>query len=152
MWNFSFYKVIQILLPFRRRTQRFIAWMKTAMSYLDMVYLALIEFREKTLKEAKMTPQVYYLEKYLNSRFGVVAIHIVEGFELGPWIFYTIPTGGDVDLFMVEPDNYLYSNEVSISVDFVVEVPSALEQQCNLIAAMVQKFKLAGKSFIIQII
>lgn len=53
---------------------------------------------------------------------------------------------------MVEPDNYVYSIYDSINVDFVVQVPRSLVDYCNVIAAYVQKFKLAGKAFIIQLI
>ena len=140
------------MLPFRKRKPRFIAWIKVFTAYLVMVMNDLFQYREKTIKDAKMTPQVCYLEKFLNSRYGVSTIKIVEGYELGPWCFYDGPPVGEIDMFMVEPDNYCYSNNVVTSVDFVVEVPRALEDQCSMIAAYVQKYKLAGKSFIIQLI
>ena len=141
-----------MMLPFRKRKSRFIAWIKVFTAYLVMVMNDLFQYREKTIKDAKMTPQVCYLEKFLNSRYGVSTIKIVEGYELGPWCFYDGPPVGEIDMFMVEPDNYCYSNNVVTSVDFVVEVPRALEDQCSMIAAYVQKYKLAGKSFIIQLI
>jgi len=152
MQQFNLYKVLQMMLPFRKRKSRFIAWIKVFTAYLVMVMNDLFQYREKTIKDAKMTPQVCYLEKFLNSRYGVSTIKIVEGYELGPWCFYDGPPVGEIDMFMVEPDNYCYSNNVVTSVDFVVEVPRALEDQCSMIAAYVQKYKLAGKSFIIQLI
>jgi len=152
MQQFNLYKVLQIMLPFRKRKPRFIAWIKVFTAYLVMVMNDLFQYREKTIKDARMTPQVCYLEKFLNSRYGVSTIKIVEGYELGPWCFYDGPPVGEIDMFMVEPDNYCYSNNVVTSVDYVVEVPRALEDQCSMIAAYVQKYKLAGKSFIIQLI
>lgn len=152
MDQFNLYKTLQILLPFNKRNPRFIAWVKVFTSYLIMLLNALFQFWEKTVAEAKMTPQLCYLEHFLNSRYGVTTIRIVEGYELGPWCFYLGPPSGDIDMFMVEPDNYCYSQYVVVSVDFVVEVPMALSDECNMIAAYLQKYKLAGKSFIIQLI
>lgn len=152
MNQFSLYKVVQILLPYVRRTARSIAWLKVFVSYLATLAEEQFRYRAKTLKEARMTPQVCFLEKLLNDRYGVTTIKIVEGYELGPWAYFAGPPVGTDDLFMVEPGNYCYSANVVISVDFVVEVPTALSAECNTIAAYVQKYKLAGKSFIIQLI
>ncbi|MCX6281469.1 MAG: hypothetical protein NTU51_05875 [Bacteroidetes bacterium] len=152
MWNFSLYKLIQILLPFRRRTPRFIAWAKVFVSDLVMIHNRLMQLRQRALTEARMTPQVCYLEKFLNERWGTTEIRIVEGYELGPWVWHGVPPSGEVDLFMYEPDNYVYSNNDEVTVDFVVKVPSALSDFCNVIAADVNKFKLFSKVFIIQLI
>lgn len=152
MNHFNLYKVLQIILPYRKRRPRFIGWIKTMTAYLAMIIADLFQYVDKTVKDVKMTPQLCYLEKLLNSRYAVSTIRIVDGYELGPWCFYSGPPSGDIDMFMVEPDNYCYSQQVVVSVDFVVEVPYSLNDQCSLIAAYVQKYKLAGKSFIIQLI
>jgi len=152
MNQFSLYKTVQILLPFSRRTARRIAWVKVFVSYLATMAEELFIYRTKTLKEAKMTPQVCFLEKLLNERYGVSTIRIVEGYELGPWVWIGAPPSGDIDFFMVDPDDFVYSDQDSVTVDFVVQVPRALSDFCNVIAALVQKFKLAGKIFLIQLI
>lgn len=152
MIRFNLYKVIRILLPWRRRSPRMIAWIKVFISYLAFILEDLRQFWDQTVKDAKMTPQVCYLEKLLNSRYGVTSIRIVDGYELGPWVFDQVPSGVEIDFFMIEPDNYVYSDQDEITVDFVVQVPHALEEFCNVIAAYVQKYKQAGKIFIIQLI
>ncbi len=152
MWDFSLYKVIQILMPFRRRTPRFVAWVKVFISDLVMIHNSLLQLRQRSIKEARMTPQICYLEKLLNSRYGRTDIRIVEGYQLGPWVFLAEPPSGDIDFFMVDPDYFVYSDEDSVTVDFVVQVPRVLSDFCNVIAAYVQKYKLAGKVFIIQLI
>lgn len=152
MWDFDIYKIGVILLPHAKRKVRFIAWMKVFFCILLATMESLRVFRQITDLDAKMTPQIIYLEKYLNDLYNQTQIRIVEGFELGPWCFYSGPPSGEVDMYMVEPDNYCYSSFAVTNCDFVVEVPAALELECNAIAAIVQKFKLAGKTFIIQLI
>jgi len=152
MWDFDLYKVGQILLPFAKRKVRFIAWIKVYLSYLNDILGRLRTFRLISLRDAKMTPQICYLEKYLDDRFNSTEIRIVEGYLLGPWMFFAGAPAGDEDFYAVEPDNYCYANNVTTTVDFVVQVPHELEAECNALAAMVQKFKMVGKSFIIQLI
>jgi len=152
MIRFSLYKVIQILLPHNRRRPVFIAWVKVFISYLSAILEQLRQLWSQSLKEAKMTPQVCYLEKLLNSRYGRTDIKIVEGYQLGPWVFSTDPPSADIDFFMVDPDDFVYSGEDSVTVDFVVQVPRAISDFCAVIAAYVQKYKLAGKLFIIQLV
>jgi hypothetical protein len=152
MWEFSLYKIGQILLPFAKRKVGFIAWVKVYLSYLSDILDRLRAFRILSLRDARMTPQICYLEKYLRDLYSSPEITIVDGHQLGPWCFYHSPPSGDDDFYAVEPNNYCYANNVTINIDFVVEVPGALEAECNAIAAYVQKFKMVGKSFIIQLI
>lgn len=152
MWEFSLYKIGQILLPFAKRKVGFVAWVKVYLSYLSDILDRLRLFRLASLRDAKMTPQICYLEKYLNDMFNSTKIRIVDGYLLGPWCFFNGPPSGDEDFYMVEPDNYCFAYNVTTDIDFVVEVPQELEGECNVIAAYVQKFKMVGKSFIIQLI
>lgn len=112
----------------------------------------LYSYWETKDKEAKMTPQVAYLEHFLNDRYGTgVEIYITDGYDLGPWVWYQNVPAGQIDFFMKEPYNYCYPNTAATNIDFVVHVPHALSDQAQSIAAIVQKFKLAGKCFIIQL-
>lgn len=149
---FNTYKRAQINLPERKRKVRFIAWIKVSLSYIAQIVGQEIQFWEQTLTDARMTPQIIYLEKFLNDRYGTTEIRIVEGYEYGPYCWYSGPPAGEIDMFMIEPDNYCYSTVIGATVDFVVQVPRALESECNVIAAYVTKYKLAGKIFIIQLI
>lgn len=109
------------------------------------------QYWSKTDRDVKMTPQVIYLEKYLNDRYGVTTIKIVDGYQLGPFM-YNDPPAGKTDLFMIEPHNYMYSESIATTVDFVVQIPEELRDENKNIAATVAKFKLGGKIFIIQIL
>jgi hypothetical protein len=121
------------------------------MSYLQMILEGFWQMRDDTIKEAKMTPQIAYLEHLLNDRYGRTDIFISDGFELGPWIFST-EEEADPEFYMdQEDDSYIYSTDDQVTVSFVVNIPEVLSEEVQSIAAMVQKYKLAGKYFIIQI-
>ena len=148
--RFSLFKVVQILLPWIRRKVRFIAWTKVFVSYLAGLLEQLWQFWEATAKECKMTPQIIFLEHLLNERYGRTDIFISDGSILGPWIF----SENEPDIppfYLDQPDSWIWGESDSVTVDFVVNIPEILRSQAQIIAAMVQKYKLAGKQFIIQV-
>lgn len=122
------------------------AWVKTFVSYLSAIYEELKLYRIDTIRKAYMTPQVAILEKYLNDKFDIelTRIEITDGTLLGPWIFLEYnPAEFYLDL------NYSYVWNVEDEAAFVVNVPLSLEDDIPQIAAIVQKYKLPGKNFII---
>lgn len=100
-----------------------------------------------------MTPQVIYLEKYLNSRYGTDGIRIIEGYDIGAWIFPTAETG---EYFMDWTDDYVFGGDDETFIAFQVKVPPALVNSRptapSEIIAMVSKFKMVGKKFGIKIV
>jgi hypothetical protein len=152
MWSFRLNQVINLIVPPAKRKVKYLAWLTVFISYLMMILESLRQFRDATIKEARMTPQIAYLEHILNERYGTgTAIYISEGYTLGPWVWYQNPPAGKVDFFMKEPYNYCYPSSAETTVGFVVNVPRALSGETQSIAAIVYKYKLAGKSFIIQL-
>jgi hypothetical protein len=152
MWQFNLNRTVKLQVPPGKRYAKRLAWLTVSISYLMMILESLRKFRDQSIKEAKMTPQINYLEHYLNERYGTgTQIWIGDGYLLGPWCWYGGPPAGQVDFFMVEPYNYCYSDNVVTTIDFVVNIPISLSTQTQQIAAIVQKYKLAGKSFIIQL-
>ena len=128
------------------------AWVKVFVSDLVVVLYDLNQLRMTSIKEARMTGQICYLEHYLNERYGTgTQIYIGDGYLLGPWCWFSGPPAGEVDMYMVEPDNYCYSESSISDVDFVVMVPYDLEDETSMIGAYVQKFKDAGFYFLIQL-
>lgn len=144
-------KSIKLLVPLALRKTRLQAWVTVFLSYLHMISLLLYEFRESLRKEILITPQIIYLEYYLNDRFGRTDIFISEGYLLGPWVWSSKPAAPDFDFFLDTPTSFVYASGDSNSVGFVVNIPSSIIDSANTIAAMVQRHKLVGKSFIIQI-
>ncbi|MEI6683420.1 MAG: hypothetical protein WCO44_12360 [Bacteroidota bacterium] len=152
MWKsqFSINVIGHMLIPYRHRQVRFVAWVKVFLSYLTMLKDTLYSWWDETLLDASMTPQVMYLERILNLMFQVTSIFIDEGYTLGPWIFLDTETP-DPEFFMDQDDSYVYNLSDAIIVNFVVNIPSSLSSDTSRIAAIVHKYKLPGKSFIIQI-
>ena len=151
MYPFSLFKIVQILTPAAKRTPRFIAWLKVFVSYLQYILEDFYQFRDRSIKEAIMTPQIIMIEWLLNTRYGTTKIKIIEGYSLGPWIY---PRLVDVlhEFYLDQTNSFVYSNQDAVTVDFVVDVPESLSSETSTIAALVQKYKLPGKTFIIQLI
>jgi hypothetical protein len=153
MLRFSIVKAEEQNVPPRERKPRFLAWLKVFISYLGKIKDALEVFWEETIEDVMMTPQIIYLEHLLNTRYerNPWDIFIGDGFDLGPW-FFTDNLPGDPEFYWDQDDSYLWTNnDVVNNVDFVVNVPDAVESAIPVIAGLVQKYKLAGKIFVIQI-
>ena len=138
--------------PFWHRKPIFIAWLKTSVSYLVKVLDDLYNYWEDTIIDAMMSPQIITLEHYLNNRFqrNPADIFISDGEYIGPW-FFTDNLPGDPEFYWDQPDSWLWTAQDEVNTDFVVNIPAMLLDQTSLIAACVQKYKLAGKTFYIQL-
>jgi hypothetical protein len=152
MWKFNLNRVIRLNVPPGKRFIKRYAWLAVTVSYILLVLESLRKFRGDSIKEVKMTPQIAFLEHYLNERYATgTAIFISEGYTLGPWVWLSGVPAGETDFYMVEPDNYCYPSTSETNIGFVVNVPHSLEDEVQHIVSLVYKFKLAGKSFIIQL-
>jgi hypothetical protein len=160
MWKsqFSINKIGHILIPHRHRKPRFIAWVKVFLSYLVNIKEELYHYWDETILDASMTPQVMYLERMLNLIFERDDITITDqDRNLGPWVYRTGETP-PLPLYMefghdptiAGEDDWVYSNDNAVWVDFTVNIPPVLMAETARIAAIVHKYKLPGKVFIIQ--
>ena len=139
-----------MLIPFSHRKSRFTAWVKVFVSYLEVMQQDLYQLWNRTDAEAKMTPQIMYLEHLLNEKFGTTDIVIDDGVNLGPWIYQSSETP-DPEWFVDQANSFIWNNEDQVVIDFVVHIPSDIETGTPELAALVQKYKLPGKRFVIQI-
>ncbi|MEI6899249.1 MAG: hypothetical protein WCL00_05185 [Bacteroidota bacterium] len=153
MIKFTLYKIVQIVTPFHLRRPRIIAWLKVYVSWLELILHELDALWQSSRIEARMTPQILFLEHLLNNRYGRNPwdILIDDGYALGPWIYLEGETATP-QFYTDLSDSYLWSDSDGTEVDFVVEVPGVLEEEIAVIGATVQKYKLPGKYFVIQII
>lgn len=140
-------------MPHNKRATRHKAWAKVFVSYLEMVNGQLNHFRSATLVDANMTPQVVYLERYLNSRYGTTAIRIIVGYETGVWEYPVAVTG---EQHYDDPLVYEFSGNDETVIAFQVEVPNSLilsrPSAAGEIMAMVSRFKVPGKIFVLKIV
>lgn len=152
---FSINRVAHSLIPHRHRKLRMVAWVKVIVSYLVYIKENLYQYWNMTWLDAVITPQVALIEQALWARFGAgpSEIYIDEGFLLGPWIFKASETA-DPEFYMGDgtiEDTFIFNNNNAVEVDFVVMVENTFSQHGEEIAAVVHKYKLPGKSFILQL-
>jgi len=148
MIDFSLYKIVQILLPQRKRRTRFVAWLTLSVSYLDYIQQQLYQLWSRSLELSHMSPQIIAIEGFLHRMYGRQDIQIVDGYELGPWEW---PQVNPDESFYDQEDSFEYSDSDTTTLSFVVNLPTALSQEAPVVAAWVSKYKLPGMSFIIQI-
>jgi hypothetical protein len=120
------------------------------LAYLVKIKEDLYQYWDVSIDDAAMTPQIIYLERYLNFIFGQTTIFIDEGYTLGPWIFLDTEEP-DPEFFMDQDDSFVFNLNDAVLVDFTVNIPAVIDNQSARVAALVHKYKLPGKSFIIQI-
>lgn len=151
MWNFSLNKVVVLLTPYAHRKEKFTTWLRVSVSYLEEMLVRLRVYWQETIDDAMMTPQIKYLEHFLNTKYDrdPADIFIDDGYQLGPWIW---PVGSPADpiFYLDQADSYVYCGTDEIDVDFVVNIPEVLTEDAPPIGAIVTKYKLPGKHFVIQ--
>ena len=125
-----------------------VAWVKVFVSYMAMIAEKQRHYRDLSVVEANMTPQVICIEGMLNRRYGTTSIRIVPGYEIGVWAFPSQETG---EQYYDNEGSYIFSSADETVIAFQVEVPGALSSESHSIVAIVNKYKLLGKKFVIKI-
>ena len=165
MFNVDFNNIVELLLPPFLRKTKIIAWLKALVKPLIDLYTTFMAYRQSVIYLLSFTGQVIYLEKLLNDTYnnGTSGIIIVDGNTLDfPYLFNK--SEGVVDIYLYnlsenEDPFYLYNkSEFGTQIDFIVKVPALLYSQLQLnnnqglnnMTALITKYKLAGKRFIIQ--
>ena len=149
--NVNFRQLLMILLPISLRVS---GWIKTILNAVATqfnnvkdsfdVVLSLINY------DIRITPQICYLEKVLNDHFQTTPrIEIIDG-SIFLTMYFTESWQSEMEYF--DDDNFMGDSFVG-NDDFVIMVPSGLTQDdLNYIIAVVNKYKLPSKTFIISTI
>lgn len=156
IFNVNFDTFIFQWLPVKLRKNTQIAWLKTLLAPIKILYSDFTNARKRNLLYAKTTPQVVYLENLLNSLFdpNLKGIKIVDGEEINATYVYT---DNDPRGLIVYPEGhtdaaYIYNSEPS-KWDFVVLIPSHLNlsdtDKLNL-KNILNQFKLPVKTYLIK--
>jgi hypothetical protein len=119
----------------------------------------LTNFRNLILYKLTITPQVVYLEKLLNDRYDTIErrIYIADGKEYTPTFLFKKEELKRVFLFRKSESGflqrYLYTkNETGqFTYDFIIHIPVMVAFDMNELTALVNIYKLASKTFKIQI-
>lgn len=142
-------RLILLLLPTFLRKPVLFGYIRALVSPIASLYYKwLVQVRDQNLKTLSYNGQRCYLRGALNDNFDseLRRITIGDTAQLDQDYLYTQAENLDVYLgtmFLESDFNY-----VSGAVDFLVNVPAAiLNEKINEITALVDFYKLAGKSY-----
>lgn len=161
-YNIDIKKLVLQLLPQIYRQPKHVAWLQALVQPLITLYALFNAFRNSTLYQLSITPQVCYLEKMLNDKYDVALRRIyideppeIEGVplyqevEVKPQVLFT-------EAEVVDDEFVLYQESESeiFSVDFIVVVPLALEPTIDLneLTAILDAYKLTTKTYKVQFV
>jgi hypothetical protein len=149
--NVNFRQLLMILLPISLRVS---GWIKTILNAVATQFNVVKDSFDVILSvinyDIRITPQICYLEKVLNDHFQTSPhIKIIDG-SIFLTMYFTESWQSEMEYF--DDDNFMGDSFVG-NDDFVVMVPAGLTQDDhNYITAVVNKYKLPSKTFIISII
>ncbi|MDI3319118.1 hypothetical protein [Pinibacter soli] len=154
IYNLDIKKLAIILTPVILRKRRFIAWLAALVTPIDYVYKLFVRFRGDMLYRLQITGQVCYVEKMLNDRYDTIQrrIYIRQAKEYPPLFLYQKIEGKPVILYTKAEQRdktFLYTKAESgkDTVDFIVYVPAIINFNEKELLALVNTYKLAGKTY-----
>lgn len=156
-------------LPDRMRKNIILNYLSVINNYLDIEWLAFLQYRYNTLLETAVNGQTIVLEKYLNVLFDpsdeqIRIVNTVSNFEtLYVYNRNEAPSQGD-DIYIYRKgetipfdgnQEYVFrKSEIELNFDFVVEIPNSIAIFLNLsqVDAVVKRYKFAGTTYAIKIV
>ena len=149
--NVDFRQLLMILLPISLRVS---GWIKTILNAVatqfNIVKSTIDNLIAAINYDIRITPQVCFIEKILNDHFQTTPrIAIIDG-SIFLSMFFTESWQSEMEYF--DDDKFMGDSFVG-NDDFVINVPAGLTQDDhNYITAVVNKYKLPSKTFIISTI
>jgi hypothetical protein len=128
MNNISLYRILYYHLPHALRKVKTLGLLKLSLTYLQMIMLRLDEDYLEARRLAYMTPQVCYIEKYLQVHFGDNSIRIIDVEDVERYEFLS----GDVKdvvadyLVRVEADGGTVETGADDTYTYLAEAVAAL--------------------------
>ncbi len=146
-------KLVQLLQIIRLRRTRLFAFLYAVIAPVETLYKLFTTNRDNNLYRLLITPQVCYLEKFLNDRYDSAKrrIRITGAFYAD--IVYLFLRAENKPLYLfTRAENqpvYLFTQgETSnIPVDFIIVVPADVTFSENQMRGEVDSYKLAGKKY-----
>lgn len=150
-------KEVRLYTPGRWRKAKRLAWLRTLVYAIKVIYLQFLNFRKERNYYLYHNGQVCYLEGALNDLFDPVykRIFIGDGPYVDPLYIYTVPEERPVpvarvaELPVIDYDApvYLYTGAETATdgVQFIVWYPNTLVFDANQMRALVDKYRLVGK-------
>ncbi len=158
-YRFNIRKFISDALPYILRKPKILAFVGCLFApFQNCIYL-LLNFIQTTRYNLKITGQTIVLQNFLNDKIDFIQRRIIIEHPLitENYIWKKIENQNpDFVPFKSEPyDAFFvkYKNEnLTGVVDFVVKIPADISLQIPKIKALVEAYKLAGKTYQIKII
>lgn len=157
IFNLDIKRLVVLLLPVGLRNDLMKAYLKAAATPLMYVLDIFTRNRNDNLYRLSITPQVCFLEKMLNDRYDntLRRIFITDGILRSQQYIYTEAEQRTKYIYTSGEANILYiftSNEVGyIGGSFIVNVPSDISFNMDEMRALIDIYKLAGRTFEIKI-
>jgi hypothetical protein len=154
-FKIDYYKLVKQLLPVMLRQPVIVALLETMVSPIDALYGLFRTNRDAGLYRLGITPQVCYLEKALNDRFDYSDRHIYITDGVYYDSLYLFTDGENLDEYIyTDGENdalYLYTRGETgaESADFIVNVPVGLVFNVPEMKAVIDMYKLVGKSYVV---
>lgn len=150
--NFSY--ILQNLVPADLRGVKFIAYLLSIGEVLQGVNDSFVTWQTSVSEFLKHSSQVIYLERRLNTLYGVGFGNIYisnVSYDVQTYLFNTAEGREETYLFNTvenRENTYIRNDaEVLSTVNFIVNVPVAVTTTDTVIAAQVNKYKRAGTQF-----
>lgn len=157
-YNIDFKRLATWALPVRKRQNKILALVFGLIIAVMQVFQNLMRWRRQLLYELKITGQVCYLELMLNDRFDSTQrrIYITNPVIYNPTYVYQEAELRPVEVRQESEGQPVYlfaEGEVgNTAVDFIVWVPFSIVFDINEMSSLLNKFKMAGKRYKIQVI
>lgn len=156
-YNFNFRTLIGWLLPSFMRKTRMIAWLYAVVKVLRDLHATFIAFGGQKFDEIKYNGQTIKLRNLLVSTYGAgititnninTNVDIYLAYEANdPQNEHAFEAGSSGNGFVFEADTIPLGQ-----ADFTINIPAAITYDEDELRALVNKYKLYGKTFDIAII
>lgn len=156
IFSIDYTKLVRFLIPVLLRQRQHVAWLQAVSYPVNYLYQLFLRNRDANIYRLNITPQVVFLEKLLNDRYDISnrriritdalvysSLYLYQEEENKPVFFYAEAESAPAFVFTEE--------EVGLqTVDFYVLVPSVITFNENELRALLDAYKLAGKTYKIQ--
>lgn len=156
IYDVDFMKLAEWLIPSMLRMPRLLAFVTALVTPVADLYSRLLVLKSTIEYRLTITPQVCYMEKALNDRWDVSLkrIRIVDAIEYSAIPFFLKIENKPVTFHLKSEAQpvvmYSKGETAQFTVDFIVEVPYDVAFDMAEMRAVVDSYKLAGKTYKIQ--
>lgn len=157
-YNIDWKSVVKLMVKFRLNKPKRMGGIWALVYPLHMAYNGFYNFLLDKVYELSKTPQVVYLESVLNDRWdaGLRRIRVIDASSLQPMLLYRVLEGKTPPYIYREsegePAEYIYREQElnALTPDFKILVPVFVEFDQDEMIALVNRYKLSGKFFVIE--